>query len=54
MAQEKHQALVHAEAIAREAKRGETEQFVDACERSENRTLRSLADLYRKLNFGYY
>jgi hypothetical protein len=49
-----HPALAQAEHIAREAKRGETERLVDQCERSEDRTLRSLADLYRKLNFGYY
>lgn len=52
MAQENHQALAQAEIIAREAKRYETERLVEECERSNNRTLRSLAKLYRQLNFG--
>ena len=54
MAKENYPALAQAEIIAREAKRGETERLVDECEQSENRTLRSLASLYRKLSFGYY
>lgn len=53
MAHEKHQALAQAETIAREAKRSETERLVEECEHSDNRALRSLADLYRRLNFGY-
>jgi hypothetical protein len=53
MPKENHQALAQAEIIAREAKRCETERLVKECERSDNRTLRSLADLYRRLDFGY-
>lgn len=53
MSQENHQALAQAETIAREAKRYETERLVEECERSDNRTLRSLAHLYRRLSFGY-
>lgn len=53
MAKEKYQALAQAEIIAREAKRSETDRLVKECERSDNRTLRSLADLYRRLSFGF-
>jgi hypothetical protein len=52
MSQEKHQALAQAEIIACEAKRCETERLVEECERSDDRTLRSLANLYRRLSFG--
>jgi hypothetical protein len=46
-------ALAQAEAIARSAKREEIDQLVQECAKSEDRTLRSLADLYRRLSFGY-
>lgn len=54
MAEDKYKALAHAETIAREAKRGETERLVDQCEQSDDRTLRALANLYRRLSFGFY
>ena len=46
--------LVQAETIAREAKRVEIDRLVKECETSEHVTLRSLADIYRRLNFGLY
>ena len=53
MINDNHEALAQAETIAREAKRVEIERIVDDCTRSEDRTLRSLALLYRRLSFGY-
>jgi hypothetical protein len=53
VSQEKEQALAQAQIIVREAKRKETERLVDLCAESDDRTLRGLAHLYRKLNFGY-
>jgi hypothetical protein len=47
-------ALAEAEAIARSAKREEIDQLVQECVQSEDRTLRSLANLYRRLSFGFY
>lgn len=48
---DKDPVVAQAEAIAREAKRIDLERIVAECERSNNRTLRSLADAYR-LRFG--
>lgn len=45
--------LAQAESIAREAKRAEIDELVNQCEKSEHRTLRSLADVYRRLSFGF-
>ncbi len=45
--------LAHAEAIARDAKREEVNRLVKECEQSNDVTLRSLARVYRMLNFGY-
>lgn len=46
--------LAQAEAIAREAKRVEIDELVIECAKSDHVILRSLADVYRKLNFGLY
>lgn len=46
--------LTQAETIAREAKRVEIDRLVSECEKSDDVTLRSLANLYRRLNFGLY
>jgi hypothetical protein len=46
--------LADAEALVHRLKRREIERLVDDCERSEDRTLRSLAQTYRMLNFGPY
>ena len=51
---EMNKALVEAEAIAQQAKRQEIDRLVKECEGSEHRTIRSLADVYRRLSFGYY
>lgn len=45
--------LIQAEAIARAAKREETERLIKACEESDDRTLRSLARAYRMLDFPF-
>lgn len=47
------QVLAQAEAIARDAKRDDTDRIVRACEESDNSTLRSLARVYRMLNGGF-
>jgi hypothetical protein len=46
--------LAQAEAIAREAKRVEIDELVAECAKSEHVALRSLADIYRRLSFGFY
>ena len=43
--------LSQAEAIARGAKRDEIDRLVRECERANDFTLRSLARLYRVLNY---
>jgi len=50
---EQNRILAEAETIAREAKRAEIDQLVTECEQSDNRTLRSLAIVYRRLSFGF-
>ncbi len=50
---ERYDVLTQAEAIAREAKHEEIDQLAAECERSDDRTLRSLANVYRRLRFGF-
>lgn len=49
-----NEALAQAEAIALSAKRDEINRLVEECEESDDRTLRSLVALYRRLNFNPY
>ena len=51
---EPERILAQAETIAREAKRAEIDELVIECAKSEHVALRSLADIYRRLNFGFY
>lgn len=50
---ENHPILAQAESIARDAKRTDMERILKACEQSDDTTLRSLAQTYRMLNFGF-